>query len=660
MFNKKIILHFLFFIGLQIYVESKFEELELQIQPKKIDYDPSKIDEIIQKLGIPKNFDFIKEENLDILDYVKDQKDCGSCWSMAETTALSYRFYKQTKTEVNLTAQYPLDCFSKDCHDGPSPYEADFLIDLIVNGTVTENCFPYIGTVTKCPFTCKDGSQLVKYKAKNIYILPEVSLNNYYNIVEIILYQLYNYGPVTAGVLVDVDFSIFGDKSNKQKCKESIFIHDENYINGKGHSIVIIGYGYSEIESKYYWLAQNSWGKDFCDNGIIKIGFGQIDIEHAFEFFEVNIKSDTTIKKSIPLNFMNINGDNCKINIEISEDALKDMEDSFKIVFKNDKTSKNFIYICGSTSLPEKKIFACYYESKKFEVLEKGYYKFFSLDSLGDTNEFLYSSFSGKGFEFSGKNYITSYANNYYYISGEKSKIILSFIPDLENFNMNLPSIYANSNFDSPLENCGHYKIGSRYIIYCTINVNELEYFKYYENGIIEMPLFYSKYCGEKISTNLNVYRLDKNKYPVFYIDKLILPNQEIYSGRNIALKGYIRGTIPKLKEDKYNEFELPLYIKMKSVNDKFKLYCQFLFRTVEQYNKEFEIKCGIISDYQIKKEECIEYRIDPLFLPLLYAEPYEVIVLSDIKVVNSESTFLDYLSFKRLLSFIYICLFVF
>ena len=229
----------------------------------------------------------MREENLND-KYIKAQGHCGSCWAIAETTALSYRYFKQTKTEVNLTGQYPLSSFLPSCEEGPNSGNADSFLDLVKNGTVTEECFNYNSgngkIVDNCPLFCRDGSELKKYYAKNIYKLPEVSQDNYYDIVETILYQLYNFGPLNAVLLIDKDFDIFGDKVN---CGDYIFIHDEAYDNPEGHWVVIVGYGYSDLESKYFWIVQNSWGKDFCDLGIIKIEFGQVNIENNITLIDI-------------------------------------------------------------------------------------------------------------------------------------------------------------------------------------------------------------------------------------------------------------------------------------------------------------------------------------------------------------------------------------
>ena len=563
--QKKLLFQIFFLVTLLFRAKSK---IELQLEPKKITYDPSKIDEIIQNLGIPKNYNFIKEENLNISDYVKSQGHCGSCWAHAETTVLSYRYYKQTKTEVNLSAQYPLSCFLPLCEGGGTdPTNVDNHLDLSKNGTVTENCFSYhssYGNVENCPLVCRDGSEFKKYYAKNIYKLPETFQDNYYDNVEIILYQLYNYGPIDAGISVGEDFFEFGDEPN---CGNNIYIHDENYPIIGSHEVSIVGYGYSDVESKYYWIVQNSHGKDFCDNGIIKIEFGQINIENEITLFEAKTENEPETKKNIFINFLSINEKDCSINIEISDNDLINMEDSFEIIFNNSLTSKDFIYQCGSISLPRTKKLACYYEARKYEILEKGSYQFYSLNNLGNKNNFYDVNFYKQSFFFSGRGIISNFNNNnQYYISGENSKIILKFQPKIESEIDILPEIYANSSISTPLSDCQYFKFNNDYLIYCNIKNNELEYFNYYEDGISEIPMVYSKFCGYKETTNLNVYRLDEDFSPIFYINKLILPSQEEFSGTNIALRGYYEGTIIEKSAKEYDLFNLLIKIKKNQI----------------------------------------------------------------------------------------------
>ena len=123
-------------------------------------YDINKIKEIINKYKFPENYNFTKEENITVI--IKHQENCGSCWSFASTTALSYRFSKKNIT-VNLSPQEPLSCFHPNCAVGMTGNGAQ--LNLVKNGTVTEECMPYtsnLGKVEECSTTCKGGSEKKK------------------------------------------------------------------------------------------------------------------------------------------------------------------------------------------------------------------------------------------------------------------------------------------------------------------------------------------------------------------------------------------------------------------------------------------------------------------------------------------------------------------
>ena len=255
-------------------------------EPNIIKYLPKRISFILDKYSFPENYNYLQVVNCPSV--IKDQLNCGACWSFSTTTALSYRFYKKG-ISIDLSPQYPLSCFHRNCDDGESIINA--YLNLNKNGTVSEECFPYSSangtTIEKCPNSCKNGTKLKKYYSKNTYTTDnDYSKENYYDIITIIIDQLINYGPVVADIDVYEDLFYFGLEPN---CGNNIYSYDGISKEVGGHGVVIIGYGYED--SKYYWLVQNSWGEQSCNGGFYKIEFGQIGIERI-TFSEPVISDD--------------------------------------------------------------------------------------------------------------------------------------------------------------------------------------------------------------------------------------------------------------------------------------------------------------------------------------------------------------------------------
>ena len=174
--NRKKNLFFLIIIYLYPIIKNKTinEEKITQNSNEKsgIKYDIDKITDIFQNLNIPQNYNFIEETNAKV--HIRDQGNCGSSWSIASTTALSYRYHK-IGIDIDLSPQYPLSCYIRDCEN--DNYGIDPQLNLVKNGTVSEKCFPYSSEkeiIKECPLSCKDGSELKKYYAKNAYKTPKL------------------------------------------------------------------------------------------------------------------------------------------------------------------------------------------------------------------------------------------------------------------------------------------------------------------------------------------------------------------------------------------------------------------------------------------------------------------------------------------------------
>ena len=149
-------------------IRGKNQPLNSVYKRDEISYEPSKIKEIIDKNKFPQSYNFIDEEKPDV--HIKDQKSCGACWSFASTTALAYRFHKKG-IKVNLSPQYPLSCYIKNCSAGDYLINSQF--NLAKNGTVTEECLPYSSasgnSIKECP-------QHVKMAQNSNYIIQKIHI----------------------------------------------------------------------------------------------------------------------------------------------------------------------------------------------------------------------------------------------------------------------------------------------------------------------------------------------------------------------------------------------------------------------------------------------------------------------------------------------------
>ena len=99
--------------------------------------------------------------------------------------------------------------------------------------------------------------------------------DTFYEIITLIFDQLINYGPVVSGIDLYYDFIALHNDS--EKCRNTIYSYDEKSLYIGGHAVTIVGYGY--MNSKYYWLIQNSWGENAYDKGFVKIEFGLVGVE---------------------------------------------------------------------------------------------------------------------------------------------------------------------------------------------------------------------------------------------------------------------------------------------------------------------------------------------------------------------------------------------
>ncbi|KAL3884394.1 hypothetical protein ACJMK2_024535 [Sinanodonta woodiana] len=181
---------------------------------------------------------------------VKHQGVCGSCYAFAATGSLEGQHFRKTGKLVSLSEQNIVDCSLKQGNLGCNGGRIDWSFTYIRsnNGIDTEEAYPYEGWVGPCRFRpSKVGATNRGYVdlPKN----DEIALRH----------AVATIGPIAVAIDAsshDFRFYSHGVHDNPRCSK----IH----LN---HAVLVVGY--SSRDGLDYWIAKNSWGRQWGENGYI-------------------------------------------------------------------------------------------------------------------------------------------------------------------------------------------------------------------------------------------------------------------------------------------------------------------------------------------------------------------------------------------------------
>jgi len=185
---------------------------------------------------------------------VKDQKDCGSCWSFATTGSLEGLNFLKWGTLVGLSEQNLIDCSGKCCYnDGCNGGRVDWAIWYVVlnYGIDTEVSYPYTARDGNCQYN--PGN--IGGNASHCVTLPKGDEDSLKQAVATI-------GPVAIAISVNDAFANY---------HSGVYTDDNcpNGVNDLDHAVLVVGYGTENGQD--YWIVKNSWGQSWGDNGYIKM-----------------------------------------------------------------------------------------------------------------------------------------------------------------------------------------------------------------------------------------------------------------------------------------------------------------------------------------------------------------------------------------------------
>jgi len=191
---------------------------------------------------------------------IKDQGQCGSCWSFSTTGSVEGANKIKSGNLVSLSEQQLVDCAGSSGNQG-------------CNGGLMDDAFEYIiknggiGSEASYPYTAKDGKCKQVSSVATVSKYTDVKKND-----ETGLMSAINIEPVSVAV----------DAQSWQTYRSGVMTG----LCGKSldHGVLLIGYGTQG--STDYWLVKNSWGTSWGEQGTIRLvrGKNQCGIAEAASY----------------------------------------------------------------------------------------------------------------------------------------------------------------------------------------------------------------------------------------------------------------------------------------------------------------------------------------------------------------------------------------
>jgi C1A family cysteine protease len=181
---------------------------------------------------------------------VKNQGQCGSCWSFSTTGSIEGAVAIKTGKLTSLSEQNLVDCSTRNygCNGG----WVDKAFSYVINngGLCTESAYPY---------TAKDGS------CRSSSCSKTSSIRSYKDVTqsESALMTATAQQPVSVAIEADQSsFQFYSGGVMTGSCGTSL-----------DHAVLVVGYG--TASGTDYWKVKNSWGSSWGEKGYIRLQRGK-------------------------------------------------------------------------------------------------------------------------------------------------------------------------------------------------------------------------------------------------------------------------------------------------------------------------------------------------------------------------------------------------
>jgi cathepsin L len=201
--------------------------------------------------GVPSSIDWKVKG---VVNPVRDQGQCGSCWAFATTANAESVWAIHSGELLDLSEEFLVDCasgagyYNMGCNGGNPDSAFKYMIN---NGQCSEASYPYKAGTTKTAGTCQKCSAAPVHFSACYDVKP----NDQVSLKGAVAKQ-----PVSIAIEADTRYfqSYSGGILDSASCGTNL-----------DHAVEIIGYGTENGID--YWNVRNSWSSSWGENGYVRI-----------------------------------------------------------------------------------------------------------------------------------------------------------------------------------------------------------------------------------------------------------------------------------------------------------------------------------------------------------------------------------------------------
>jgi len=181
---------------------------------------------------------------------VKNQAQCGSCWSFSSTGSIEGANFISSGKLVSFSEQQLVDCSVAQGNHGCQGGLMDYAFTYVISngGITTEDNYPYTATGPNACQAAKAADH-----AGTVASFADVPQNQEAQLIAAVTKQ-----PVSVAIEADQSaFQFYSSGVFKAACGTSL-----------DHGVLAVGYG-TDASGQDYWIVKNSWGTTWGQSGYI-------------------------------------------------------------------------------------------------------------------------------------------------------------------------------------------------------------------------------------------------------------------------------------------------------------------------------------------------------------------------------------------------------